>query len=102
MTPAPARYGRLDGGTIELTNRLISLASRGLPKMYRTDSDEFAFTRIFTTTGEQVRAELSGVSLRYAAIVALGVAWLPAGQQAEQLGGHQLEDFVTLLVKRQA
>ena len=70
--------------------------------MYRADRDEFAFTRIFTTSGARPAAHLSGTSLRYAAIVALGVAWLPADQQRAQLGGHTLDDFVTRLVKRQA
>lgn len=105
MTSAPARYGHLDGPNIELTNRLLSIASRGLPKMYRPESDEFAFTRAFTTnntpTDRSVTAELRGRSLRYAAIVALGVHWLPAGQQPAVLGGHRLADFVALLVQRQ-
>ncbi len=70
--------------------------------MYRADSDEFAFTRVFTTSGDGVTAHLSGTSLRYAAIVALGVAWLPAEQQSALLGGHRLDDFIALLVKRQA
>jgi hypothetical protein len=102
MTPAPARYAHLDGETTELTNRLIALASRGLPKMYRADSDEFAFTRIFTTTDDRVTAHLSGTSLRYAAIAALGVSWLPAESQPALLGGHRLDDFVALLIERQA
>ena len=70
--------------------------------MYRADSDEFAFTRTFTRAGDGVTAHLSGTSLRYAAIVALGVSWLPSDSQAALLGGHRLHDFVTLLVKRQA
>jgi hypothetical protein len=102
MTPAPARFAHLDGETTDLTNRLIALASRGLPKMYRADSDEFAFTRIFTTTGDRVDTRLSGTSLRYAAIAALGVSWLPADSQPALLGGHRIDDFVTLLVERQA
>jgi hypothetical protein len=102
MTPAPARYAHLDGETAQLTDRLVDLASRGLPKMYRADSDEFAFTRIFTTTGDRVSARLSGTSLRYAAIAALGVSWLPSDQQPALLGGHRLDDFVALLVERQA
>ncbi|WP_433380425.1 hypothetical protein ACQPZX_15295 [Actinoplanes sp. CA-142083] len=70
--------------------------------MYRADSDEFAFTRIFSTESDRVATRLSGTSLRYAAIVALGVRWLPADEQRAQLGGHTLEDFIALLVKRQA
>ena len=98
MTP---RLAHLDGDTTELTYRLIALASRGLPEMYRADTDEFAFTRVFTTTDDRLSAHLSGTSLRYAAIVALGVAWLPEAEQPALLGGHSLDDFVTLLVERQ-
>jgi len=64
-------------------------------------ADEFAFTRSFTTVDRRVTARLSGTSLRYAAIVALGVSWLPPGQQPALLGGHRLDDFVALLVERQ-
>lgn len=102
MTPAPARFAHLDGETGELTKRLIALASRGLPEMYRADTDEFAFTRTFTTTNGRVTSHLAGTSLRYAAIVALGASWLPAGAQPALLGGHRLDDFVALLVERQA
>jgi hypothetical protein len=66
--------------------------------MYRGESDEFAFTRVFTPENTY----LSGTSLRYAAIVALGVAWLPAAEQPALLGGHDVEDFVSLLIERQA
>jgi hypothetical protein len=102
MLPVPDRYTHLDGETAELTNRLMGLASRGLPKMYRADTDEFAFTRTFTAPGDNGEPQLSGTSLRYAAIVALGVAWLPADRQRALLGGHDLDDFVALLVERQA
>lgn len=70
--------------------------------MYRAESDEFVFTRTFTTTNDRVTTQLSGVSLRYAAIVALGVSWLPAEGQRKLLGGHRIDDFVALLVERQA
>ena len=70
--------------------------------MYLSDSDEYAFTRTFTTSADRTTAQLSGTSLRYAAIVALGVAWLPAEDQPALLGGHSLDDFVALLVERQA
>ena len=76
MLPVPDRYTHLDGETAELTNRLIALAMRGLPRMYRADSDEFAFTRTFTAAGGLGATPLSGSSLRYAAIVALGAFWL--------------------------
>lgn len=70
--------------------------------MYRAESDEFAFTRIFTTSDGKISSRLSGTSLRYAAIAALGVSWLPAEEQPALLGGHRLEDFVGLLIERQA
>ncbi|MEV8509138.1 hypothetical protein AB0368_30475 [Actinoplanes sp. NPDC051475] len=47
-------------------------------------------------------SRLAGTSLRYAAIVALGASWLPAEAQPPLLGGHRLDDFVALLVERQA
>ena len=100
--PAPARYAHLDGETTELTDRLTALATRGLPEMYRPDSAEFAFTRTFTATGDRITAQLAGTSLRYAAIVALGVSRLPAAERPALLGGHSAEDFVTLLIERQA
>ena len=96
---APYRFAHLDAETAELTNRLMALASRGLPEMYRPESDEFAFTRLFTAAGD---TRLSGTSLRYAAIVALGVSWLPADRQRALLGGHDVTEFITLLVQRQA
>ncbi|MCO8271766.1 pectate lyase [Actinoplanes sp. TRM 88003] len=102
MTSAPARYVHLDGETAELTNRLIALATRGLPAMYRAESDEFAFTRVFTPGNAGFSAHLSGKSLRYAAIVALGVGWLPSAEQPALLGGHDLDSFVARLVEQQS
>ncbi|WP_436531139.1 hypothetical protein [Actinoplanes sp. HUAS TT8] len=70
--------------------------------MYRAETDEFVFTRAFTTSADRVDAHQRGTSLRYAAIVALGVAWLPVADQPAQLGGHSLESFIGLLIDRQA
>ena len=100
MTPASPRFAHLDGETTELTNRLIALASRGLPKMYRAESNEFAFTRVFTTSGDRVTARLSGASLRYAAITALGARFLPEDRQPALLGGRTAQEFTGLLVER--
>ncbi|MFI7602238.1 hypothetical protein [Actinoplanes sp. NPDC049681] len=47
-------------------------------------------------------SQLAGTSLRYAAIVALGASGLPVDAQPALLGGHRLDDFIALLVKRQA
>ncbi|MFI5496974.1 hypothetical protein [Actinoplanes sp. NPDC051859] len=102
MTPAPARLAQLDNTTGELTKRLLALASRGLEEMFRAETGEFAFTRTFTRTNGRVTAQLAGTSLRYAAIVALGVARLPAAAQPALLGGRTLDDFIAQLITRQA
>ncbi|MEV6596533.1 hypothetical protein AB0M36_06635 [Actinoplanes sp. NPDC051346] len=70
--------------------------------MYRADTDEFAFSRTFATTNGRTTSRLAGTSLRYAAIVALGVSRLPADARPALLGGHRLDEFVALLVRRQA
>jgi hypothetical protein len=102
MRSAPARYSHLDGRAVELATRLMALASNGLPRMYRRDREAFAHSRAFTTLQGRVRTEVRGTSLRYGAIVALGVYWLPEDHQKELLGGHDLDEFITLLVERQA
>ncbi|GIJ44577.1 hypothetical protein Val02_14630 [Virgisporangium aliadipatigenens] len=87
----------LDGDNTRLVDRLCTVALEGLPRMYRPDSDEFAFTRARSTSGE---LELRGTSTRYAAIVALGAQWLPEEKQRAVLGGMNVEEFVALLVSR--
>src|SRR4051794_25960570 len=79
-----------------LITRLLDLAVRGLPGMYRADTDDFAFTR--AAVGDAT--ELRGVSLRYAAIVALGAHWLPDADQRNVLSGHTATGFTGLLVDR--
>ena len=64
----------LDSEHRTLTERLIDVAFRGLPQMYRPATDEFAYTR--AVHPERARFELRGTSLRYAAIVALGAHFL--------------------------
>ncbi|MBX6357748.1 MAG: hypothetical protein IRZ05_18070, partial [Micromonosporaceae bacterium] len=92
-----------------LVDRLVALALRGLPLMYRSDREEFAFTRAADTGGSNgdgaasIRAssaELRGSSTRYAAIVALGSQFLDADDQRRILGGRTTGEFVELLVKR--
>ena len=81
----------------QLVHRLCDLAVRGLPQMYRATDDQFVFTRAEGLNG---KIELRGKSNRYAAIVALGAYWCTEEQQREILGGHSVDEFITVLVKR--
>jgi hypothetical protein len=80
-----------------LVQRLCALALRGLPRMYRADRDEFAFTR---AAGAGGAIELRGTSTRYAAIVVLGALRLPPDQQRQVLAGRSAAEFVALLAER--
>lgn len=99
MTVVTTRLARLSPSAVALAQRLMTVAMRGLPTTYRTDSDEFAFTRAATSAHGSV-TELRGASLRYAAIVALGAHWLPEQDQRQVLTGHSAREFVGLLVER--
>lgn len=81
----PAAWDRVD--------ELIALAVRGLPKMYRSNGNRFVQTlrAVQSTDGLVMRAE--GDNLRYAAIVALGLNWLPAEIQREVLSGTTAADL---------
>jgi hypothetical protein len=85
---------------VELLDRLMRLAIRGLPRMYRPAEDTYAFTRSFTPVGGGFSRELRGTSRRYGAIVALGAHWLPERVQRHVLAGQTLDDFISLLVKQ--
>lgn len=84
-----------------LVSRLLQVAVRGLPTMYRPEAGEFAFTR--AAVGEDrdgLATELRGVSTRYGAIVALGAQWLTGTAQREVLSGRSASDFTGTLVER--
>jgi len=97
VTTWPARIA-LDVDAAKLVDRLCSLALRGLPRMYRAELDEFAFTRARAREGAGLT--LRGTSTRYAAIVALGAHGLAEPQQRQVLGGRTAAEFVALLVGR--
>jgi hypothetical protein len=80
-----------------LVDRLLALALRGLPQMYRRGEEEFVFTRAATGSGP---VESRGTSTRYAAIVCLGAQFLDEPRQREVFGGRGAADFVEVLVKR--
>ncbi len=96
MTWQPTRTA-LDADATRLVDRLCELALRGLPHMYRAADDQFVFTRAEGLNG---KIELRGTSNRYAAIVALGAYWCSEEQQRQILGGHSVDEFITVLVKR--
>ncbi len=83
-------------------NSLANLALRGLPTAYLTATSEFAQTvRAFRTPdGVALRAE--GTSPRYAAIVALGLAWQPEAVQRAVLHGLNAAELAALVAERAA
>ncbi|HEY7486774.1 MAG TPA: hypothetical protein VH912_20095 [Streptosporangiaceae bacterium] len=87
-----------------LLERLVDLAVRGLPanRVPSTAEDgEYVFTRRGTSDGRgRWRAEPAGRSLRYAAIVALGVNLLPVETQRAALDGETADELVDRLVRR--
>jgi hypothetical protein len=91
----------LDPGSAALVERLLDVAVRGLARMYRPNTDEFAFTRTVNSAGDDALG-LRGTSMRYAAIVALGAHFLPEAQQHQVLGGRTEDDFIEILVRRLA
>jgi hypothetical protein len=99
--PRRAQLTAIDPGSDELVSRLLDVAVRGLPAMYRPETREFVFTRAAVRADRDgTTAELRGVSTRYAAIVALGAQWLDDAGQRAALSGHDATDFVTLLIER--
>ncbi|MEV4805799.1 hypothetical protein AB0K18_37865 [Nonomuraea sp. NPDC049421] len=93
------RIALLSSGHQDFVTGMVDLAVRGLPPAY--EDGEFVFTR-------RARRELGGTwtavpegrSIRYAAIVALGVATLDEQRQRAALAGDDVHDLVGALVKR--
>lgn len=99
-----ASYGRLqalDAVSIAArlqTEHLIDLARRGLPRMHRRGVFGHTLRGIKTKNGRQ--AQLEGDSLRYAAIVALGLACVDAGVQRQVLAGGTAADLARVSATR--
>lgn len=81
---------------------LVAVALRGLPASFLPETLEFAQTvrAVRTSTGVELVQE--GVNLRYAAIVALGLATRGKAEQASVLGEQTVEDLVSAVRKRAA
>lgn len=102
MTPRTARLtsvAECDIQASDILDRLVGIAQRGLPRMYL--NGEF----VFTLQGERQpdgswTTSAVGKSLRYGAIVALGLRLLPEAAQRDVLGGETSYDLVGRLAKR--
>jgi hypothetical protein len=80
---------------------LVSLAIRGLPASFIPDTLEFAQTVRAVRGWNQIQIVPEGTNLRYAAIVALGLATLPRSVHTEVLETATLTDLVST-VREQA
>ena len=78
-----------------LVNSLLRTAADGLTKMFRPESRTFAFTQQRGATGE---LELFGESVRYGAIVLLGLSRLPEDQQRRILHGDSASSFCGYMI----
>ncbi|MBO3746983.1 hypothetical protein J5X84_12975 [Streptosporangiaceae bacterium NEAU-GS5] len=88
-----------EGAAADLVTAMLDLTVSGLPLHYK--DGEFVFTRRgVSRPGGGWDAVGEGRSVRYAAIVALGVATLPADRQRLALGGETAADLVSRLVKQ--
>ncbi|GIH62482.1 hypothetical protein [Microbispora siamensis] len=87
------------GAPADLLSAMVDLAVRGLPPGYV--DGEFVFTRRGVRRPDGTWSAVSeGRSLRYSAIVALGVATLPEERQRAALAGDTALDLAGHLVKR--
>jgi hypothetical protein len=94
MTSRLRLLERSDEEAAALVRRLIALAVPGL-RASRTGAEDGGFA--FTRTGQD--GHPAGHSLRYAAIVALGLRGLPAEEQRTVLHGVTVDDLVDDLMR---
>jgi hypothetical protein len=93
------RIALLSSGHQDFVRRMVDLAVRGLPPGYADGG--FVFTRRGRQdAGGTWTAVPEGRSVRYSAIVALGVASLEETRQRAALAGDSVLDLVGNLVKR--
>jgi hypothetical protein len=84
-----------DPEAARVVDRLLSVAVNGLPRMFRPDPRTFAFTQQRGANGE---LELIGESVRYAAIVLLGLSRLPEDQQRRILHGDSASSYCERMI----
>lgn len=79
-----------DPGIRALVERLLHLAQHGLPRMFRPDIAQFAFTCRRNGDG---RVEAEGRSVRYGAITVLGARALDRSLQRPIFGGETAREY---------
>ncbi len=94
LRPAASAFVRANPGCAALVPRLLALATRGLPLMYRPEMHSFAFTRKLSRGALSIR----GQSLRYEAIVLLGACRAEETTQRLLLAGSTAAESVARLV----
>ncbi len=100
-----SRRGRLAATRPALSSRLdalVELSGRGLSQMHRNTGTDFVQTLrgVRTEHGSVLRSE--GDNLRYAAIVALGLARRPVEEQMQVLSGRSVTELMASVVERAA
>lgn len=90
----------LDVAGRAMVERLIALAPTGLASGFVPEAGAFAQTLRATGGPQGVRLQKEGISQRYTAMAALGVARLPLDQQRSVLGGRTAGDIVAALTER--
>ena len=101
-TPAPPDDRNLDTAPRRSTidsrvDNLVTLAIRGLPASYLPGTVEFAQTVRAVRGARQIELLPEGTNLRYAAIVALGLATLSRQAQAGVLGAGTPGELVSAI-----
>jgi hypothetical protein len=103
--PMPAASGRVQlvaevAGHEQISDTvggLLATACRGLPAMHHPDRQTFVQT-VRPAGSSGLRGE--GENLRYAAIVALGTAWLDPARQRDVLAGATAADLAATVAAR--
>jgi hypothetical protein len=85
-----------------LVHDLVALAVRGLSASFIPHTGQFAQTVRAVRSSGGVELVQEGQSLRYAAIVALGLAQLTSVQQTAVLGGMTVADLLAVAVEQAA
>ncbi|WEO76918.1 hypothetical protein BJQ94_16410 [Cryobacterium sp. SO2] len=98
-TPAAQRRDPTDPARVDA---LVTLAVRGLSASFIPDSGGFAQTMRAVRLPDRIDLVREGQSLRYAAIVALGLSRLGGRDQASVLGSVTLPELVTALTEQAA
>jgi len=103
QTPTPTTSQRarvLTSDDAARVDELVALAVAGLPATYRPATSEFTQTVRLVRRPEGVELQQEGTNLRYAAIVALGLAQAPLEVQERVLDGRTADALAALVAER--